>query len=210
MTDTNPASNYVAYHSEDLMGGPLSLGPPYEMLTRKPAARLMSKRVWVIAGRGRKKQYFLKQHFIVDAISEIADPNFRFRFSGQDGVDFTPEIPLSPLPCFNEFLKTVANFSLGVTEMKLEYLALFTEAAGLLDNQVGRISGDWQLVEGEIAQSLRTFRSRSSLGSCVFQSTELDALSAKLTLAKHTVRNVLASLRCIIASLWRSLMVCET
>lgn len=154
--------DYVAYHSADLMGGPLGSGPPYGMLTRKPVAQLMGQHVWVIEGRGRKKQYFLKHRFVVDAVDEIVDDHFRFRFSGDDGIDFTPEIALSRLPWFKDFLKAVANFSIGVSTLKPEYLAHFVEISNLRDSPPAKPE-DWQLTEGEIQQTLRTFRSRSSI-----------------------------------------------
>ena len=37
--------DYVAYHSEELMGHPLGSGPPYGMLSRKPVSHLLGKRV---------------------------------------------------------------------------------------------------------------------------------------------------------------------
>ncbi|HQZ65383.1 MAG TPA: HNH endonuclease [Planctomycetaceae bacterium] len=154
--------DYVAYHSADLMGGPLGSGPPFGMLTRKPVAHLMGQHVWVIEGRGRKKQYFLKHRFVVDTVDEIDDDHFRFRFSGEDGIDFTTEIALSPLPWFKDFLKAVANFSIGVSTLKPEYLAHFHEISNLRDSPAGKHE-DWQLTEGEIQQTLRTFRSRSSI-----------------------------------------------
>ena len=152
---------YVAYHSEELMGRSLGQGPPYGMLTRKSVAHLLGQHVWVIEGRGRKKQYFLKSRFVVDAVDQIDDDHFRFRVSGQDGIDFSPEIALSFLPWFKDFLKAVANFSIGVSTLKPEYHARFLEIAKLRDDTAPKV-GDWQTTEGEIQQTLRTFRSRSA------------------------------------------------
>ncbi len=143
------------------MGDPLGRGPPYGMLARKPVAHLLGRQVWVIEGRGRRKQYFLKCRFVVDSVDEIEDGYFRFRFSGQDGSDFSPEIALSPLPWFRDFLKAVANFSIGVSTLKPEYRARFIEIANLREDTADE-RDDWQLTEGEIQQTMRTFRSRSS------------------------------------------------
>lgn len=107
------------------MGQPLGSGPPYGMFSRKSVSHLVGKRVWVIESRGKKKAYFLRQRFTVDGTSEIDNDYFRFRYSGKDGVDFTTEMKLSDLPWFAAFLKSVANFSLGVTMIKAEYLDYF-------------------------------------------------------------------------------------
>lgn len=117
--------DYVAYHSEELMGRPLKSGPPYGLLSRKPVSHLLGKRVWVIESREKKKTYFLRQRFTVDATSEIDDDFFRFLYSGKDGIDFTTEMPLNEFPWFAAFLKSVANFSIGVTTIKPEYLDCF-------------------------------------------------------------------------------------
>jgi predicted HNH restriction endonuclease len=115
--------DYVAYHSAELMGQRLGSGPPYGMLCRKSVPNLMGKRVWIIESRGKKnKTYFLRQCFTVDNISEIDDDYFRFNYSDKEGIDFATEINLSNLPWFAAFLKSVANFSIGVTTIKSEYL----------------------------------------------------------------------------------------
>lgn len=117
--------DYVAYHSAELMGQPLGSGPPYGMLSRKPVSHLLGKHVWVIESNGKKKNYFLRKRFTVDATSKIEDDYFRFQYSGKKGIDFTTEIRLSDLSWFAAFLKSVANFSIGVTSIKPEFLAHF-------------------------------------------------------------------------------------
>ncbi len=105
--------DYVAYHSAELMGQPLSSDPSYAMLSRKPVSHLLGKRVWVIESRGKKKTYFLRLRFTVDAASEIEDGYFRFQYSGKDGIDFTTEIKLSDLPWFAAFLKSLRTSALA-------------------------------------------------------------------------------------------------
>lgn len=154
---------YVAYHSAELMGEPLDDGPPFGMLTRKPVAHLAGQYVWVIEGRGKKKQYFLKCRFVVDAIDEVDDDYFRFRFAGDEGISFDPEIPLSPHPWFKKLLKTVANFSIGVTTLKPEFLSRFVEISRLNKRQsLDEVSSEWEFVEGEIRRAIKTHRTRSS------------------------------------------------
>ncbi|MCY2990461.1 MAG: hypothetical protein NTY19_21675 [Planctomycetota bacterium] len=152
--------DYVAYHSQDVMGNELGDGPPFAMLSRKPVSHLDGQVVWVIEGRGSKKQYFLKQRFIVDLIERIDDDYFRFQFTGQDGISFTPEIPLSVHTWFKDFLKAVANFSIGVSPLKPEFQRRFLELAGPLDSSAEDVAdkSDWQLTEGEIQTTLRTYK----------------------------------------------------
>ncbi len=72
--------DYVAYHSQDEMGSELRDGPPFGMLSRKPIRHLAGNTIWVVEGRGKKKQYFLKQRFHVDTVEEIVDEYFRFQY----------------------------------------------------------------------------------------------------------------------------------
>jgi hypothetical protein len=155
--------DYVVYHSAELMGGPLGDGPPFGMLTRKSVSHLSGHHVWVIEGRGKKKQYFLKNRFLVDSVDEIDDDHFAFEFSGVDGVNFDPEIAFSAYPWFKAFLKAVANFSIGVTTLKPEYLTRFLEISKLNESESQQErKSDWEFVEGEIRTSTRTFKARNS------------------------------------------------
>lgn len=145
------------------MGGPFGSGPPFGMLTRKSVSHLSGNHIWVIEGRGKKKQYFLKNRFLVDSVDEIDDDYFTFEFSGTDGVNFDPEIPLSPYPWFKAFLKAVANFSIGVTTLKPEYQTRFLKISGLNESESQQeCESDWEFVEGEIRTTTRTFKARNS------------------------------------------------
>lgn len=156
--------DYVAYHSQDVMGSELGDGPPFGMLSRKPVKHLAGNTVWVVEGRGKKKQYFLKQRFHVDTVEEIDDEYFRFQYFGETGENFTPEIPISSENWFKDFLKAVANFSIGVSTLRPEFLTRFEGLANGRGDSIEPKStpDDWQLVEGEIKTAVRSFRSRSS------------------------------------------------
>ena len=161
--------DYVAYHSQDVMGSEVGDGPPYGMLSRKPVRHLAGNTIWVIEGRGKKKQYFLKHRFHVDAVEEIDDEFFRFRYFGETGENFSPEIPLSTEAWFKDFLKAVANFSIGVAKLKPEFLSRFERLANLRANsaEIETTPDDWQLIEGDIKTAIRCFRSRSSTARSV-------------------------------------------
>ena len=156
--------DYVAYHGQSVMGSELGDGPPFGMRSRKPVRHLVGNTVWVVEGRGKKKQYFLKQRFHVDTVEEIVDEYFRFQYVGQTGDNFTPEIPLSSESWFKDFLKGVANFSIGVSALRPEFLSRFEGLTNGRTNAIGTNVDpeDWQLTEGEITTALRSFRSRSS------------------------------------------------
>lgn len=156
--------NYVAYHSQDVMGSELGDGPPFGMLSRKPVKHLAGNTVWVIESLGKKKQYFIRHRFHVDDVEEIDDDYFRFQYFGETGDNFSPGIPISSEAWFKDFLKAVANFSIGVTPLKPEYLSRFEELAKTQTTLAtgNKATDDWSLTEGEIKTSIRSYRSRSS------------------------------------------------
>lgn len=155
--------DYVAYHSQDVMGNALGKGPPFGMLSRKLVRHLAGKVVWVIESRGKKKQYFLRQKFHVDSVTEIEKDYFRFHYTGNEGINFNPEILLNPYPWFKDFLKAVANFSIGVSGLKPEFHHHFLQLSGLASGDKNAPNkSDWQLIEGEIQTALRTYKTRSS------------------------------------------------
>ena len=156
--------DYVAYHSQDIMGSELGDGPPFGMYSKKSVRHLMGKAVWVIEGRGTPKQYYLKHRFVVDSVKEVESEYFRFEYTGAEGKNFIPEILLSNQPWFRDFLRAGANFSLGVSELKPEFLRRFLELADFsdTDGDGSPEQSDWQLTEGEIRTALHTYRTRSS------------------------------------------------
>lgn len=153
--------DYVAYHSSELMGYEMGDNQDFAMLSRKPVLHLAGKTIWVLEGRGEtKKQYFLKQRFEVDSIEDVEDDHYRFRYSGRNGQNFTPEIPLSSEVWFKDFMKAVANFSIGVTTLKPEYLARFEALTNSTTRPLSEES--WLLIEGAHREALRTYRTRSA------------------------------------------------
>jgi hypothetical protein len=50
---------------------------------------------------------------------------------GRQGTAFRPRVALNGLPWFSGFLKSQANFSLGVQPIKAEHLAELQQLAGV-------------------------------------------------------------------------------
>ena len=151
---------YVAYHNVELMGGPLQDGPPFGMLSRKPSNHLAGQVVWVVEGAGKKKKYTLRHRFLVDAVEDIDDEYFRYEFYGATGLNFSPGIELPAEPWRKVFLKSVGNFGIGVAKLQSEFEDRFNELAGV-DPNLHDPRDDFEYTEGEIRETITSFRSRS-------------------------------------------------
>jgi len=151
---------YVAYHNADQMGGPLEDGPPFGMLSRKSAKHLEGQIVWVVEGSGKKKRYTLRHRYRVDAVEEIEDEYFRFEFYGEAGLNLQPGIEIPAEDWRKDFLKSVGIFGIGVAQLQPEYELQFNALAGV-DPTIDDNKDDFEYTEGEIRETIRSYRSRS-------------------------------------------------
>jgi len=111
-----PVEHYVQYHNRE------RFGPASEELvihTSKPVDRLPGHVVWLVLGEGRPRRYFLGKVFVVDQIGPLpggdtSDDAFTYYARGTEGRFFRPPILLSDQPWFPAFLRSQANFSLGL------------------------------------------------------------------------------------------------
>ena len=105
--------SYVIYHNGDERG---ALVDPLRFFTSRSVTRLPGHVVWAIEGTTsrREKVYRLRSRFTVTHAGPAQTEGFTHAFSGQGAV-FSPGLRLNDLPWFPGFLKSVANFSLGLT-----------------------------------------------------------------------------------------------
>jgi hypothetical protein len=123
--------NFVQYHNTEKMGHECGEGEAdtFELLTDKGSHHLLGNRVWLIAGKGQPRRYFLCERFVVDEV--VLDETGRFTWSvrGKRGEHFKPWLPLDSCPWFHGFRESQQNFSLGLREVGPEYVAEFEELA---------------------------------------------------------------------------------
>lgn len=110
--------HFIAYHSGERMGRSLAEGNPLNVLTNKSTRGLEGNLVWFIESTGtRSKSYFLGSVFQVAETGSAQSQGFEHFASGPGHV-FQPPIPLNGAEWFKDLRKQLANFSLGITEVK--------------------------------------------------------------------------------------------
>jgi len=112
-------ADFVAYHSDHVMGAPLRpLGARAEFVSRKRSVlnRAIGQRVWIITGtpRGKRTEYRLLGCYSPDTV-EGRDGTFIVA-GPVTGSPISP-IDLSGLPWFRDLLRAMANFSIGFSEL---------------------------------------------------------------------------------------------
>ena len=118
-------SDYVVYHNKEGMGYTVSdrksQNGPFQIVTTKNVNDLEGSRIWLIEGqkaRQRKnKTYYLCSQFRVDDTYEDEEINYA---RGMSGSRYGKKICLNDLLWFPEFLKRMANFSLGMQKLSPE------------------------------------------------------------------------------------------
>ena len=92
------------------------------IVTNKPwvQERLPGRRVWLIAGEGRPRRYYLRQTFIAEEVRPSPIPGFEHLVRGRHGIRFR-KLCIDAEPWFVDFLRSQGNFSLGLSEVRGEF-----------------------------------------------------------------------------------------
>jgi hypothetical protein len=116
--------HFVAYHSTDAMGHELEHGTDFRFYSSKPRAFLeqaIGERVWVIAGTrddAGSMIYRLAEVYIPSEISVADTGGFAFSVVGREGRAIQPAIILNDFDWFQSLRRSLANFSLGFSEVR--------------------------------------------------------------------------------------------
>jgi hypothetical protein len=115
---------YVAYHSEAVMGRAfVPQDSRFTFLSNKPVAvlrRAIGQRVWVVSGAsaGRRTEYRLVGFYFPDDVRATSEA---VKISGW-GTAFSPAPTVTNQPWFVEMRREQANFSLGFSPLRSEYV----------------------------------------------------------------------------------------
>lgn len=131
-------SDYVVYHNAEAMGRSLIADHAYDdsygFVTNKDISKLKTgtHTIWMIEGTGRPRKYYLCQKFTVNpkGIRRNVGGDWKYEADGKStGSEFYKyKILLNDFDWFPNFLKRMANFSLGFTELKEDEVRNFREA----------------------------------------------------------------------------------
>jgi hypothetical protein len=106
--------HFVVYHNPEKMGYLADEFNEPCVLTNKPVEGLGGARMWLIQGKGKPRQYFLRGTFTVVSIDRDTDEGFRYRVRGRNGDFFRPAIDITDLPWFKRFKRSQGNFAFGL------------------------------------------------------------------------------------------------
>lgn len=128
--------HFVSYHNADKMGYAYEDAVPFSVGTTKSVDRLVGNRVWSISGEGKPRTYRLHDTYIVDRIGISEQDEFVNVALGSTGIVLDPPAVLNHLPWFPAFLKSQSNFSLGLQQIKEDFVAHFVALTPGLRNAV--------------------------------------------------------------------------
>ena len=111
-------TDYVVYHKAEKMGYPALDIHNLAIYTKKSASSAIGSRVWLIAGEGKPRQYYLRAMFRIGKIESSDKPNFPYRVTGTDGQLFDPMPFLNKEIWFSDFLKEQGNFAFGFNPIR--------------------------------------------------------------------------------------------
>jgi hypothetical protein len=111
-------TDYIVYHKAEKMGYPALDVGNLAIYTKKPASGAVGSRVWLIAGEGTPRKYFLRASFLIRSIEPSAKPAFTSRVTGTDGQLFDPMPRLDQEPWFPAFVEEQGRFAFGFNRIR--------------------------------------------------------------------------------------------
>lgn len=111
-------TDYVVYHKAEKMGYPAIDVDNLGIYTKKPTRGKTGNRVWLIAGEGAPRKYFLRATFVINNVEPSEKPDFRSRVTGTDGQLLDPMPLLNTEPWFAAFVEEQGRFAFGFNEIK--------------------------------------------------------------------------------------------
>ncbi len=105
--------DYVVYHKAEKMGYPALDINNLAIYTKKPTDGTKGNRIWLIAGEGKPRKYFLRATFIINSVVPSDKPEFTTRVTGTDGQLLDPMPPLKSEPWFSDFVEEQGRFAFG-------------------------------------------------------------------------------------------------
>ena len=111
-------TDYVVYHKAELMGYPALDVNALAIYTRKPTSGALGSRVWLVAGEGSPRQYYLRAMFLIGSIEPSDNPDFKYLVVGTDGQLFDPMPFLNEESWFPAFVEEQGRFAFGFNRIK--------------------------------------------------------------------------------------------
>ena len=129
--------HFVQYYNPDKIGRPFSHDHDGDLsvYTNKPYPLLLSvlgNAIWLIAGEGQPRAYSLCYAFVADEVGACEHPSFRWYARGAVGERCVPPVRVDHELWFGAFLHRMANFSLGLRELRPDDVGHLRRLSGLM------------------------------------------------------------------------------
>ena len=111
-------TDYIVYHKAEKMGYPALTVSRLAIYTKKQAAGAIGSQVWLIAGEGSPRKYFLRATFLIGGIEPSDKPDFKSRVTGTDGQLLDPMPLLVGEPWFPGFVEEQGRFAFGFNAIR--------------------------------------------------------------------------------------------
>lgn len=116
--------HFVAYHNDEKMGHALGFGRSKSTSfgTNKTPGQFYDGQVWMISGAGTPRTFRLHGWFHAEDCLETDGGDFKYSVGGELGMRLKPPVVLNDLPWFADFKKSQGSFSLGIQQIRPEFV----------------------------------------------------------------------------------------
>lgn len=123
--------NYVQYDKTEMLINTASdaVLDHFYISTNKHKPGVIGHRIWLFAGVGKPRRYFLAAFFIAKQYSRALDPDFLYRVRGQEGKRFDPPLEVTNFSWFHELRRAQGNFAFGLNELHERFVPFLEELA---------------------------------------------------------------------------------
>lgn len=110
--------DYVVYHKAEKMGYPALDVNHLAVYTKKSTAGTVGSRIWLIAGEGSPRRYYLRASFLIKSFAASDRADFSTVLTGTDGQLLDPMPLLNVEPWMKDFVEGQGRFAFGFNQIK--------------------------------------------------------------------------------------------
>lgn len=122
--------DYVVYHKAEKMGYSALDIDNLAIYTKRSTSGAKGSRIWLIAGEGSPRRYYLRATFLVGAVEPSDKAEFTSRVTGTDGQLLDPMPLLNNEAWFPSFVEEQGRFAFGFN--RIRDAAVSTALRGIL------------------------------------------------------------------------------
>jgi len=115
--------DYVVYHKAEKMGYPALDINNLAIYTRKPTNGKKGGRIWLIAGEGSPRRYYLRGTFLIGNVEPSDKLEFKNCVTGSDGQLLDPMPLLNGEEWLPAFVEEQGRFAFGFNQIRNHHVA---------------------------------------------------------------------------------------